>query len=776
MPTSPQHADNDERDNRAPKFSGKSPREIQAGSYFGNILKVNNAGTGLAAIPPSEFFTSTRQVTTSASTEVLHGRSSHSRTLSSGQDQYALLGGQLPVDKALIRVIYDSGSSSIFSVDTCKNAEEVIAKALQKGKLNEAQIKNHCFYVLMGVEADSNQCRKLADHEVVRICGDKSRVERERLMLRKIHAGEPDGDQLQAAANIAVQQMQQSQSVAASVNPPRSRDKLQKVTGEALPPLTYPMSPASAAERERHLHSAAQDLERGSDTQLPTSRPRPRKLEEPLGDRPESEFVVTNLVEYFPDVNTADIEKTVHDSIRRSQRLSRATNRLSIASSFGVNSRTHDLAMADTWSKGANQPQRIRPLSIARFNIPSVSYRDSMASALEPLEESPIESNRHSYVSFGADSGPDSASVSVNDLDSQTLHRSYSDEASSISPSYIESVGSFNEQLSQAIAEDGEEPDTELTEFLNTDSWENVKYLRGRLIGQGSFGSVYLALHTMTGELMAVKQVELPNSASTINNAALEAKKNTMVEALKREISLLKDLKHKNIVQYFGSSTESSTLNIFLEYIPGGSIAKMLVDYGSLTEGLVASFVQQTLVGLAYLHSKDIIHRDIKGANVLVDNHGIVKISDFGISKRVQDSKSLLVSNSTGSASGVRRGAAGLLGTNNRVSLQGSVFWMAPEVVRQTAYTRKADIWSLGCLIVEMLTGTHPHPTCSQLQAIFKIGGKGMSGTDPAPEIPAGASPELVEFLQSTFAIDFEQRPEASELLGMPFFRGIVPP
>jgi len=674
----------------------------------------------------------------------------------------------------LIRVIYENGSSSIFEVDTLKNAEEVITRALQKGKLNESHVKNHCLWVLMGVEADSNQCRKLGDVEIMRICGDKSRVERERLMLRKIHAGEPEGEQLKSAANISIQQMQKSQSLTAAVNPSRSRDKLEKVTGEALPSLTYPMSPASIAKRERHLISAAQQLETGTNAPVNIPRPRPGRVKDYPGGRPPSELVCADFVTYFPDVKKDDIEKTMHNSVRRSQRLSRANNRLSLASNFSIGSGTYDPppipSIADTWLVGANPPARFRPFSIARRHVPSVSYRDSMASALEPLEENP-EPNRRSYVSFGAESTPDSASVSITDPEGHTLQRSYSDDASSISPSYNESVGSINEQLSQAIAEDGEEPDSELTEFLN-DSWDNVKYLRGKLIGQGSFGSVYLALHTTTGELMAVKQVELPSSTGTTNSSALDAKKNTMVEALKHEISLLKVLKHPNIVQYFGSSTESSTLNIFLEYIPGGSIAKMLVDYGSFHENLVANFVQQILVGLAYLHSKDIIHRDIKGANILVDNHGHVKISDFGISKRVQDSKTLLASEGgAGTLNAGRRGAAGLLGASNRVSLQGSVFWMAPEVVRQTAYTRKADIWSLGCLIIEMLTGSHPHPNCSQLQAIFKIGGKGMS-VDPAPEIPTAASPELRAFLKTTFAVDYEQRPEAQDLLEMPFLIG----
>lgn len=247
---------------------------------------------------------------------------------------------------------------------------------------------------------------------------------------------------------------------------------------------------------------------------------------------------------------------------------------------------------------------------------------------------------------------------------------------------------------------------------------------------------------------MALKQVEMPSS----NNTAVDAKKNNMVEALKREIDLLRELKHANIVQYLGSNSDDTHLNIFLEYVAGGSVATMLVNYGSLPEPLISNFVRQILHGLAYLHSKDIIHRDIKGANILVDNHGSVKISDFGISKRVESTLRTSVVHPKGRA-------------GQRVSLQGSVFWMAPEVVKQTAYTRKADIWSLGCLIVEMMTGSHPHPNCTQLQAIFKIGGSG----EARPDIPATASKEVRIFLERTFEIEHEKRPTADDLLTFAF-------
>ena len=132
----------------------------------------------------------------------------------------------------------------------------------------------------------------------------------------------------------------------------------------------------------------------------------------------------------------------------------------------------------------------------------------------------------------------------------------------------------------------------------------------------------------------------------------------------------------------------------------------------------------------------------MKADNILVETTGICKISDFGISKRTDDID-----------------MAGAY-----TAMQGTVFWMAPEVVKQTSYTRKADIWSLGCLVVEMMTGTHPFPDCSQLQAIFKIGGGRAS-----PTIPESASPEAKAFLEQTFELDHNKRPSADDLMLSPF-------
>ncbi|KAK0544158.1 ATP binding [Tilletia horrida] len=262
------------------------------------------------------------------------------------------------------------------------------------------------------------------------------------------------------------------------------------------------------------------------------------------------------------------------------------------------------------------------------------------------------------------------------------------------------------------------------------------KWIKGALIGAGSFGSVYLGMDQRTGLYMAVKMVELPTGKSND-----EQRKTSMLEALEREIALLKTLEHPNIVQYLDSYADDSHLNIFLEYVPGGSVVAILRDWGTFQEPLVQAYITQTLVGLQFLHDKNIVHSDIKGANILVDTKGQIKISDFGISKK--DTEEL-------TASGGKK--------PKKQALQGSIFWMAPEAVKQ-GNSRKGDIWSVGCLVVEMLTGMHPWPSLDQMQALFRIG----SGKS-TPPLPEDISENCRHFLNWTFELDHTKRPTAEEL------------
>ena len=664
----------------------------------------------------------------------------HSRNQSSVDGS---LMAALPQGQDVIRVISTGGVTKVVKIAECNTCEEVMRVTLRKFALREDHDRNYCFWVLAGVDPDPKQCRRLGDTELWRIIKDEKRPERNRLILRKVPSGEPGEAELQRAAGIAMEEANQSYSRAAVEQDKRSQGKIERILG-----VQTPMSPISLRVREENLENTAKDLERPAPHDPRASTVGRRGVLRQFGGlRPPSELITSDLTSYFPDHPREEIDRTARLSMRRSTRLSKVNSRLSVASNLSFASSIQDAppipSIAETWLQGNNQLAKVRPLNAQSRLQPS--YRDSVASSvLDTLrEESPIEPNRSSYVSFG-DSGSDTNPVTLTDPSGNLVRQqSYFDETST------QGSGSIKE-LAQALGEDGEDEDAELQSFLAGESWDDNKWMKGALIGQGSFGCVYLALHAVTGELLAVKQVEAPSPGANSQN---DHRKKSMIDALKREISLLRDLRHANIVQYLGCSSSAEHLNIFLEYVPGGSVQTMLNSYGALPEPLVRSFVRQILNGLSYLHNQDIIHRDIKGANILVDNKGTIKISDFGISKKLEASNIL----------------SGANNNKHRPSLQGSVFWMAPEVVKQTSYTRKADIWSLGCLVVEMMTGNHPFPDCSQLQAIFKIGGGKAS-----PTIPESASPEAQEFLRQTFEIDHNLRPSADELMLSAFLTPIT--
>lgn len=138
-------------------------------------------------------------------------------------------------------------------------------------------------------------------------------------------------------------------------------------------------------------------------------------------------------------------------------------------------------------------------------------------------------------------------------------------------------------------------------------------WTKGKLIGAGAFGRVFQGLDNDTGQIMAVKQVALTKDES------LKGRVTEHIRALEAEVAVLLQLNHINIVRYLGTERSEDTLNIFLEYVPGGSIASLIEKFGPLQESVIRKYTQQILKGLEYLHQKKIMHRDIKGANILVD-------------------------------------------------------------------------------------------------------------------------------------------------------------
>ncbi|KAF9500833.1 Pkinase-domain-containing protein [Pleurotus eryngii] len=558
------------------------------------------------------------------------------------------------------------------------------------------------------------------------------------------------------------------------------------------------------------------DPEKALDPSSPTTQPERRspvpqnlkKLRNFFGQRPPSELITTHLTEYFPFTEKKVLERTARHSMmmrngtlssqrdssasfipplpsrfsvstQGSQRRMSSSPRASIISGVGpqrdslsasprsalediprVSLSTEDGNSMDLQPEDAIEPSSsssgaLQPL-LPPIPFPSESLSESMESLTGGQPSRPVSramslsSRRMSYMTelrSKRDRSDTASMVTVDEITAEVESRRESkmpdtgldnDDWLKVDP--VESADSEAEETTvveteeDTLNEDEEEYEDEPGKPVR--SRGAVKWIKGALIGAGSFGKVYLGMDASSGLLMAVKQVELPTGS-----APNQERKKSMLSALEREIELLKDLQHENIVQYLYSSVDEEFLNIFLEYVPGGSVSALLRNYGAFEEPLVKNFVRQILQGLNYLHEKDIIHRDIKGANILVDNKGGIKISDFGISKKVEDN---------------------LLTGGNRIhrpSLQGSVFWMAPEVVKQTGHTHKADIWSVGCLVVEMLTGEHPWAQLSQMQAIFKIGSMAK------PTIPSDISAEAQDFLARTFEISHEARPSATELL-----------
>ncbi|KIK98973.1 hypothetical protein PAXRUDRAFT_30797 [Paxillus rubicundulus Ve08.2h10] len=242
-------------------------------------------------------------------------------------------------------------------------------------------------------------------------------------------------------------------------------------------------------------------------------------------------------------------------------------------------------------------------------------------------------------------------------------------------------------------------------------------YQLGDSLGKGAFGQVYRALNWATGETVAVKEIQLSN----IPKGELGQ--------IMSEIDLLKNLNHPNIVKYKGFVKTREYLYIILEFCENGSLHNICKRFGKFPESLVAVYICQVLEGLVYLHDQGVIHRDIKGANILTNKDGCVKLADFGVAS----------STTTGAVS------------DDAV------------VIEQSGATTASDIWSVGCVVIELLEGKPPYHFLDPMPALFRI------VQDDCPPIPEGASPIVKDFLLHCFQKDCNLRISAKKLLRHPW-------
>uniref|UniRef100_A0A1I8HIP8 Protein kinase domain-containing protein n=1 Tax=Macrostomum lignano TaxID=282301 RepID=A0A1I8HIP8_9PLAT len=280
-----------------------------------------------------------------------------------------------------------------------------------------------------------------------------------------------------------------------------------------------------------------------------------------------------------------------------------------------------------------------------------------------------------------------------------------------------------------------------------------LQWRQGPLLGRGSYGSVHQGL-TDCGRIIAVKRVFVDCAAE--------------LRRIRREVDILSCMSHPNIVQLFGTRESDGEFHIAMELVPGGSIRSLLDRFGALTERQCRGYLGQAVSGLAFLHQNGILHGDIKGHNIMVSDAGVVKLIDFGCSRRLHQHLG------GGSGGGDQPPALAAAASLDAASLNGTPYWMAPELVlafgggAATAAARdgdgqqlKSDCWAIGCTLLEMATTLPPYSDMPPLAAVFAIG----RGSPEPPALPQGFSEPAAEFYATCLRREPASRPTAQELL-----------
>ena len=293
------------------------------------------------------------------------------------------------------------------------------------------------------------------------------------------------------------------------------------------------------------------------------------------------------------------------------------------------------------------------------------------------------------------------------------------------------------------VLEESNDADRALTHLSASAGNVHLRWQQGQFIGGGTFGSVYVAINLDSGHLMAVKEIRLQDPKMIP----------TIVAQIRDEMGVLQVLDHPNVVQYYGIEPHRDKVYIFMEYCSGGSLAGLL-EHGRIEdETVIQVYALQMLEGLGYLHEANVIHRDIKPENILLDHNGVIKFVDFGAAKVIAKQGKTVVDHSDGK-------------DGQQQTVQGTPMYMSPEVIRASKHPNARlgalDIWSMGCVISEMATGSRPWPNMDNDFAImYNI----AQGTRPHIPTSEQVSEAGLDFLKRCFERDPANRASAAELL-----------
>ncbi|CAI4222591.1 unnamed protein product [Auanema sp. JU1783] len=299
-------------------------------------------------------------------------------------------------------------------------------------------------------------------------------------------------------------------------------------------------------------------------------------------------------------------------------------------------------------------------------------------------------------------------------LQKQQIGSRQAAESQHVSPAKAGGISyeEFRDALRKVVSPSDPRPD--LTDF--------------KQVGEGSTGNVSAAYKISTRQIVAVKRMNL--------------RKQQRRELLFNEVSIMRDYQHPNIVRMYSSHLVDDELWVVMEFMEGGSLTDIITQT-RISEAQIATIALQVLEALDYLHSRHVIHRDIKSDSILLKRDGIVKISDFGFCGQL--SKEL----------------------PKRRSLVGTPYWTAAEVIARQPYDTSADVWSFGIMLIEMVEGEPPYFNEQPFQAMKII------RDQPPPKFSrnANVSPELDHLLSRCLVKEGTQRATAGELIKHPFFR-----